>query len=139
MTQVIDDQLLGAVLRGEPPPQPRVPIYTTGYFYVRLCQAVLASNTASGILSGPFKALPKGFRDRAIRALLELPDAVGLVSLRELAPVIGQLRVRHDLNLLGMEVLAAAVVLDADVYLSASSPHLEEALRRESRRVHVIA
>ena len=139
MTQVIDDQLLGAVLRGESPPQPGMPIYTTGYFYVRLCQAVLASNAASGILSGPFKALPQELRDQAIRALLELPDSVGLVSLRELAPVIGQLRVHHDLNILGMEALAAAVVLEADVYLSASSPRLEEALRRESRRVHVIA
>jgi hypothetical protein len=70
--------------------------------------------------------------------LLELPDQIGLVSLRELAPVIGQLRNRHDLNILGMEVLAAAVHLEADVYLSAASPRLEEALMRESRRAQIV-
>ena len=139
MTQLIDDQLLGAVLRGSPPPQRDVPLYTTGYFYVRLCQAVLASSTAAGVLSSPFNSLPHELSERATSALLELPEEIGLVSLRELGPVIGQLRVRHDLNILGMEVLAAAVYLEADVYLSASSPRLEEALRRESRPVEVLA
>jgi hypothetical protein len=70
--------------------------------------------------------------------LLELPDQIGLVSLRELAPVIGQLRNRHDLNILGMEVLAAAVHLEADVYLSAASPRLQGALIRESRRAQIV-
>jgi len=70
--------------------------------------------------------------------LLELPDQIGLVSVRELAPVMGQLRNRHDLNILGMEVLAAAVHLEADVYLSAPSPRLQEALVRESRRVQTM-
>jgi hypothetical protein len=139
VTQLIDDQLLGAVLRGSPPPQRDVPLYTTGYFYVRLCQAVLASSTAAGVLSSPFNSLPHELRERATSALLELPEEIGLVSLRELGPVIGQLRVRHDLNILGMEALAAAVYLEADVYLSASSPRLEEALRRESRPVEVLA
>jgi hypothetical protein len=138
VTQLIDDQLLGAVLRGSPPPQRDVPLHTTGYFYVRLCQAVLASSTAAGVLSSPFNSLPHELRERATSALLELPEEIGLVSLRELGPVIGQLRARHDLNILGMEVLAAAVYLEADVYLSASSPRLEEALRRESRPVEVL-
>jgi hypothetical protein len=70
--------------------------------------------------------------------LLELPDRIGLVSLRELAPVIGQLRNRHDLNILGMEVLAAAVHLEAEVYLSAPSPRLQEALVRESRHARIV-
>ena len=72
-------------------------------------------------------------------SLLELPDEIGLVSLRELAPVIGQLRVRHDLNVLGMEVLAAAVSLEADVYLSAPSPRLENSLLGEGRSVQILA
>jgi hypothetical protein len=37
-----------------------------------------------------------------------------------------------------MEVLASAVYLEADVFLSASSPRLEEALGRESRAVQVL-
>jgi hypothetical protein len=137
--QLIDDQLLGGVLRGRTPPRRKAEVFTTGYWYVRLCQAVLASNRDSGTLSAPFAFLPGPTRDRAIQALLELPDRIGLVSLRELAPVIGQLRNRHDLNVLGMEVLAAALHLEADVYLSAPSPLLQEALIRESRLVRIIS
>ena len=81
-------------------------------------------------------------RDRAIRSLLELPDHIGLVSLRDLAPLIGQLRARHQLNILGMEALAAAVHLNASdddvtVELSARSPKLEEALAAEGVSVRV--
>jgi hypothetical protein len=138
MNQLIDDQLLGSVLRGNRPPRPRSDVFTTGYWYVRLCQAVLASSASAGVLSAPFATLPAHIHDRAIEALLTLPDEIGLVSLRELAPVMGQLRNRHDLNVLGMEVLAAAVLLEADVYLSAPSPRLEQALHRESRRTKIL-
>jgi hypothetical protein len=62
-----------------------------------------------------------------------------LSSVFELAPVIGQLRDRHDLNMLGTEVLAAAVHLGVDVYLSVPSPRLEESLRREARAVQILA
>jgi len=137
--QLIDDQLLGGILRGRTPPRRKADVFTTGYWYVRLCQAVLASNRDSGTLSAPFASLPDPTRDRAIQALLDLPDQIGLVSLRELAPVIGQLRNRHDLNILGMEVLAAAVHFEADVYLSAPSPRLQEALIRESRRARIMS
>ena len=138
MNQLIDDQLLGSVLRGNRPPCPRSDVFTTGYWYVRLCQAVLASSASAGVLSAPFATFPAHIHDRAIEALLKLPDEIGLVSLRELAPVMGQLRDRHDLNALGMEVLAAAVLLEAHVYLSAPSPRLEQALNRESRRTEVL-
>jgi len=135
---LVDDQLLGSVLRGDPSPRHGASIYTTGHFYVRLCQAVLGSGGAMGVLSAPFASLPGELHARAMRSLLELPEEIGLVSLRELAPVIGQLRARHDLNILGMEVLAAAVYMPADVYLSAQSPRLEESLRRETRSVQIL-
>ncbi|MDE0116908.1 MAG: hypothetical protein OXT07_09855 [bacterium] len=77
-------------------------------------------------------------RDQAMQALLELPDGIGLESLRTLAPVIGQLSRRHQLNALGIEALAAAVYLEADVYLSAPSPRLQESLTAENRHVVVI-
>ena len=70
--------------------------------------------------------------------LLELPGTIGLLSLRELGPRIGRLCQRHDLNILGMEVLAAAVHLDAGVYLSAPSPRLEAALTAEGRPVSLV-
>ena len=137
MTQLVDDGLLGALLRGAAPPNPGESVHTTGYWYVRLCQAVLGRASRPGLLSMPFADLPRPARERALLALLELPDWIGLESLRSLAPLIGHLRRRHQLNALGMEVLAAAVHLGADVYLSAPSPRLEQALHAENRRVAV--
>ncbi len=139
MTQLVDDQLLGRILRGARAPRPGHPVFTTGYWYVRLCQAVLGAADRTGVLSGPFAALPRAARERAMRGLLELPDSIGLLSLRQLGPVVGQLRQRHNLNILGMEALAAAVLLNADVHLSASSPRLEDALRAEQREVVILS
>ena len=130
MTQLLDDQWLGAILRGELAPMPADDVSTTGYWYVRLCQAVLNAADRTGVLSSPFAALPDDARAAAVRAVLQLPDHIGLVSLHELAPLIGQLR-RHRLNILGMEALAAAVHLGARVVLSAPSPRLQHALRHE--------
>jgi hypothetical protein len=128
---LVDDQLLSDVLRGRRPPDlVGAVVYTTGYWYVRLCQAVLG-RAAGGALSGPILALPDELRAQAIRAVMELPDEIGLVSLRTLAPLIGELRQVHDLNVLGMEALAAARFLDATVFLSARSPRFEAALIRE--------
>ncbi len=138
MIQLVDDQLVGSILRGASPPDPRAEVYTTGYWYVRLCQAVLASSTRAGSLSGPFLGLPAGTRERAIGALLELPASIGLLSLRNLGPTIGRQRSHHRLNILGMEALAAATVLEADVYLSAPSPKLQAALQAEGRTVTVV-
>jgi hypothetical protein len=135
--QLVDDQRLSAILRGDPPPNPDFDVFTTGYWYVRLCQAVLTATTQPGKLSGPFVDLPEPVRSQAIGALIALPDPIGMMSLRELGPTIGRLRTRHQLNILGMEVLAAALHLDAAVYLSASSPKLEAALTEEGLTVNV--
>jgi hypothetical protein len=135
---LIDDQMLGAVLRG---PRPRVlaskEIYTTGHWYVRLCQAALGVQERTGVLSGPFVELPEELRQRALAAMLELPDEIGMLSLRELGPTIADLRSRHQLNILSIEALAAAARLNAQVYLSASSPQLEHALRSANLKVRV--
>jgi hypothetical protein len=142
VTLVIDDQLLSIVLRGERLPgqlDSSRPIFTTGYWYVRLCQAGLGVVDRPGALSGPFEALPPDRRERARAAVLELPEEIGLISLRELGPVIAQLRARHQLNILSIEAVAAAVHLDAAVALSTSSPRLEAALAAEGRAVEVVA
>jgi hypothetical protein len=112
-------------------------LFTTGYWYVRLCQAVLGGRRSSGMLSGPFASLPNDLRSRATAAVMQLPDAIGVVSLRELAPVIGQLRQDHSLNVLSMEALAAARYLDAEVFLKAESPKLQTALALEHLAVQV--
>ena len=135
---LIDDQLLGAVLRGRTPkPLVSKELYTTGYWYVRLCQAVLGAHERAGVLSRPFAELPGALRQRALNAVLELPSDIGLLSLRELAPTIAQLRQLHQLNILGIEALAAATRLRAQVFLSASSPLLEGALKHENLEVKV--
>jgi hypothetical protein len=129
---LVDDQILGTVLRGETPrPLRRIQIATTGYWYVRLCQAVLGAAERTGALSGPFAELPATLRERAVAALLELPDDIELLSLRTLAPDIGQLRRRHALNVLAIEALAAALRLGAEVFLSVPSPRLQNALNDE--------
>lgn len=137
MIHLVDDQRLSQILRGADRPDLEGDLFTTGYWYVRLCQAVVAAADRTGVLSEPFAALPPPQRERAVQSLIELPESIGLLGLRTLAPTIGTLRRRHDLNILGMEVLAAAVHLGADVHLSAASPRLEAALEREERRVVV--
>ena len=139
MTQLVDDRLLVTLLGGGDPPRPAEAVWTTGYWYVRLCRAVLGSTGPAGVLSTSFAALPGALHTQALRALLELPDRIGLVSLRTLGPLIGELSRRHRLNPLSIEVLAAAIQLEADVYLSAPSPRLEEALRAEGRNVEIVA
>ncbi|MCU1351291.1 MAG: hypothetical protein JWM05_500 [Acidimicrobiales bacterium] len=137
---LVDDQGLGAVLRGSAPrPLRRRQLATTGLWYVRLCQAALASRSRAGVLSLPFADLPADLRSQARAALLELPAEIELLSLRRLGPVIGRLRERHRLNLLGMEALAAAITLGADVYLSAPSPRLQAALTAEGCRFRHLA
>ncbi len=136
---LIDDQLLSQVLRGRRlRPFASKDIYTTGYWYVRLCQAALRTDERTGILSAPFADLAPRLVDRARNALLDLPDRIGLLSLRDLGPTIAGLRAKHQLNILAIEALAAATALDAEVYLSASSPLLEQALAIEGLRVRVI-
>ncbi len=136
---LVDDQVLSDVLRGATPrPLRRADLFTTGYWYVRLCQAVLGRSNAPGVLSAPFLNLPNEFRERAMAAVMELPEEIGLISLRELAPLIGGLRRHHVLNILGMEALAAAKRLDAKVFLSGPSPRLEAALAFEDLSVQFL-
>jgi hypothetical protein len=130
MTTLIDDRALSELLRSERSIDG--PVYTTGLWYVRLCQAILGNNgPTKGQLSGPIASLPEPAQRAAIRSLLALPESIGLVSLRDLAPTIAELRTRHQLNLLSIEALAAAKVLNARVLLTTPSPRLEAALTAE--------
>lgn len=135
---LVDDQLLGQVLRRQAPSSlSSTELFTTGYWFVRLCQAVLGANERPGVLSRPFSDLPPDLRTRATQAVLELPAEIGLLSLRELAPTIALLRRRHQLNILGLEALAVAVLLQANVFLSVNSLLLEAALASENLSVTV--
>lgn len=109
-------------------------LHTTGYWYVRLCRTVLGADQRK---SRPLAELSPSLRERALKSLLELPDEIGLISLRDLGPTVAQMRKFHQLNILSIEVLAAAYHLQAHVFLSATSPLLERALLHENLTVKV--
>ena len=129
---LVDDQVLGAVLRDDPPPAVAADaLATTGCWYLRLCQAVLRSTDRPGALAAPIARLPPALRERAIRSVLALPEGVVLRSLRHLAPDVAHIRERHALNLLAAEAVAAASDLGARVVLATPSPRLQAALDDE--------
>lgn len=117
--RLIDDRLLvDLVLAAEPPGWIRGgALFTTQYWYYRAARAAVAGG--SGQLSGPFAQLPIDEQARAIEALLTLPDDIGLPEVRALVPEMVEVSRRHQrLNLLNVEAVAAAAVLDAAVLLA---------------------
>ena len=98
--------------------RPAERVFTTGHWYLRLCQAVVRG--AGGALSGPLLSLPPARREAALRAVLDLPDDIELVSWRQVAPMMAnQLDgPGRGLNLLSREALAAATMLQATVVMA---------------------
>ena len=120
MTVLVDDQTVSGLIREEIDwPQDRV--FTTGHWYLRLCQAVVRG--AGGARSRPLLSLPQSQREIALRAVLELPDRIEILSWREVAPMMaGQLDgPGRGLNLLSREALAAATLLEARVIMAAGN------------------
>jgi hypothetical protein len=63
--------------------------------------------------------LDEGDQERAITAMLQLPDDIGLPDPRPLVPTMVEVSRRHPrLNLMNIEAAAAALVLEARVLLS---------------------
>jgi hypothetical protein len=117
---VVDDQSLAVLLRGDEP-WPDDEVFTTGCWYLRLCQAVVRGQ--GGSLSRPIPALPPARRERAWRAVLDLPDDVRILDWKIVAPVMAlQLDgPGHGLNVLSREALAVASVLQAPVRMAAGN------------------
>jgi hypothetical protein len=130
LTVLVDDQTLSALLRQEIR-WPDDEVFTTAYWYLRLCQAVVRG--AGGALSGPLLSLPPSQRERALRAVLELPERAQMLSWRVVAPTMAnQLDgPGHGLNLLSREALAVASLLNAEVIMAAGNENhlLRNALR----------
>jgi len=128
---LVDDQTLSGLIRQQLVwPDDRV--FTSGHWYLRLCQAVIRG--AGGTLSKPLLSLPPDRRDAAIRAVLELPDQIELLSWRQVAPVMaGQLNgPGRGLNLLSREALAVATILQAEVIMAPGNEnHLLRAALRQ--------
>lgn len=119
---LVDDHLLVRALAGMPPDRVGRArrdgvLWTTGLWYYRASRA-LQSPTITGALSGELAGLSPLARQQAVGAIGRLPDDIGLLSLREIVPVMGELSSAHRLNLLSLEALGAAVHLRADVLVA---------------------
>ncbi len=115
---LLDDRLLiEELLVGLDLGRRRGDLYTTSYWYYRACRAAVVG--AGGHLSGPFERLQREEQESAILSLLELRDDIGLPDPRITVPAMAGLARRHaQLNLLNLEVVATALTLRADVFLS---------------------
>lgn len=115
---LVDDRLLVAQLTGvNVLGRSRATMHTTTYWYYRACRAAVLG--ASGQLSGPFEGLDIEDQSRAIAAMVQLPDRIGLPDPRPLVPVMVDIASRHPrLNLMNLEATAAARHLGARVLLS---------------------
>jgi hypothetical protein len=125
---VIDDQLLLAVLSNTGTAEINAAVaggevFTTGSWYYRLGRAVTAG-TGEGQLSGRFQALDEPVRRRVLASLEDLPDQIGLLSLRIVVPVMQALAVTRPLNFLNAEALGAALLLEASIAVTVDAPLL---------------
>ena len=113
---LLDDRLLiEHILVGLP--TGRDAVHTSTSWYYRACRAAAAG--AGGHLSGPFARVEAAEQRAAVASLLALPDSVGLPDPRTTVPSMAALATRHPrLNLLNLEVAAAAAQLGATVWLS---------------------
>lgn len=118
---VVDDHLLLAVLVGREPTALRsgdARIVTTGLWYHRLCRAVTDS-TVVGSMSRRLSGLAPAAAAAAIASVVRLPTDIEMVSLRTLGwPMAELLSGGLRLNLLSLEAIAAARVLDAEICLA---------------------
>jgi hypothetical protein len=71
-------------------------------------------------------SLPPARREAALRAVLELPERIEMLTWREVAPAMaGQLDgPGRGLNLLSREALAVAILLQAQVMMAAGNENL---------------
>ena len=120
---LVDDHLLLAVLLGRAPTELRLSgsrIATTGLWYHRLCRAVTGS-TVVGSMSRRLSGLAPAAVSAAIGSAMRLPADVEIVSLRRLGwPMAELLSGGLRLNLLSLEAVAVARLIDADICLAAA-------------------
>jgi hypothetical protein len=141
---LVDDRLLLSILIDDRSAElkavmKRRPVYTTGHWYYRLCHAI-RSTEITGALSGALQRAPLDIQQRVTQSLIRLPEDVGLVSFRDLAPTMASLSLIHRLNVLSLEALAAAIQLPAEVLISSTgvNPTLMTALELERVRFRLV-
>ena len=114
---ILDDRLLVETLLGGGTTRSAPALHTTSYWYHRACRAAVAG--AGGHLSDPFAQVSDEHQARATMSLLQLTDDIGLPDPRSTVPLMADLARAHPrLNLLNLEAAAAAITLEATVWLS---------------------
>ncbi len=122
----MDDHVLRDILTGERAPDlggiAPAGVATTGLWLFRLCLS-LAEPGPAGKLSAPVAGLPEHVQARFRSQLTALPDAIEMLSMRELAWSMAELQHRHRSQGRGMsaamvEALAAAETLNAGIAVS---------------------
>lgn len=116
-TLLLDDRLLIEELLVGLPIAAGRRLATTSSWWFRACRAAVAG--AGGYLSGPFDEVDAADQGEAVLRLLDLRDDIELVDPRKAVPEMARASRRHPrLNLLNLDALAAATVLDAEVALA---------------------
>jgi hypothetical protein len=131
LTILVDDQTLSGLLRQQIT-WPADRVFTSGCWYLRFCQAVVRGS--GGARSRTLFHLPAARREAAIRAVLELPDQIEVLSWRQVAPVMASQLAGpgRGLNLLSREALAVATILGAEVIIAPGNEnHLLRAALRQ--------
>lgn len=130
-----NDNLDGVALNG---------IATTGLWLFRLCSA-FAHPSAAGKLSGPVAALPEELQDRFRARLVELPAAVEVLNMREMAWPMALLQTRHrsqgrSLSAAMVEALSAAHHLGGSIAVSRDDvgPNLRAAADADGVSFHIL-
>jgi hypothetical protein len=140
---VVDDHLVLRLLLGDEPAVLRPhggTVATTGLWYHRLCRA-LVDHAVIGAMSRSLGNVEAGLASRAVQAVIELPETIELISLRNLGWSMAELlSIGVRLNLLSLEALAAAEHLGADLCLASAdeNPPLCEAAALRGVRVRII-
>jgi len=139
-TIVLDDHLLGDVIGDTIPPHlarlmKRREVATTNLYYVRLCKAAVSAR--GGAITRHWDAIR---REQAARSLLELPDAIQILPMRDLAFRIATLARDFRLSTLGAEAVAAAEALRAQVCVweGDAGPRIRDACAELRLRHHEI-
>ncbi len=143
---VIDDHLLRDVLVGRRSADldglASDGLATTGLWLFRLCSS-WADPTVSGKLSAPVAAMSPELQALFRARLVALPDKIKVLSLREMAWPMAELRTRHrgegrNLSAAMLEVLAAAHRFGAGIAVAALDvgPNLQDAARADGVDFH---
>jgi hypothetical protein len=133
---IVDDHVLLRVLLDDEPAELRpdgAEIFTTGLWYHRLCRSI-GNRGVTEVLSRLIGSADVDVAAAVVTSIADLPDYVGLLSLRDLAwPMARLVEDGIRLNLLSLEALAAAEQVPASLCLALAdlnSPLLDAAAVR---------